>query len=110
MIGVTVHNVDEALAAERGGADYVGLSPVFVTGSKSDAGSACGLGMVRRVKDALGIPVVAIGGINLSNAKSVLEAGADGLAVISAVVSQPDVEAAARCLRAVITEFRNEKG
>jgi len=110
IIGVTVHDVDEALAAEKGGADYVGLSPVFVTGSKSDAGAACGLEMVRRVKGAIRIPVVAIGGINLSNARSVLEAGADGLAVISAVVGQPDVGAAARCLRAVITKFNDEKG
>lgn len=102
LIGVTVHNLREARAAERGGADYLGLSPIFATGSKSDAGEACGLEMVRRVGRAVSIPVVAIGGIGPANARDVLEAGADGLAVISAVVSQPDVAEAARRLRELI--------
>ncbi len=110
LIGVTVHDVLEAKEAENGGADYLGLSPIFITGSKSDAGDACGLETLRAVKKAVSVPVVAIGGITLANACSVLEAGADGLAVISAVVSQPDVEAAARALKAVITEFRNKNG
>jgi len=110
LIGVTVHDVPEAVAAERGGADYLGLSPIFATGSKSDAGSACGPDMLRKVKRAVSVPVVAIGGINAANAREVLEAGADGLAVISAVASQPDVEAAARALKAVIVQFRNNKG
>lgn len=107
LVGVTVHDVREAKEAGKGRADYVGLSPIFATGSKSDAGDACGLDTLRNVKRAVSIPVVAIGGISLENARSVLEAGADGLAVISAVVSQPDVEAAARALKAVITEFRD---
>lgn len=106
LVGVTVHDVPEAKEAEKGGADYLGLSPIFATGSKSDAGDACGLGTLRNVKRAVSIPVVAIGGISLENARSVLEAGADGLAVISAVVSQPDVEAAARKLKAVIDGAR----
>jgi thiamine-phosphate pyrophosphorylase len=110
LIGVTVHDVREARAAEKGGADYLGLSPIFATGSKGDAGSACGLETLRKVKRAVSVPVVAIGGITFANARDVLEAGADGLAVISAVVSQPDVEAAARALKAVITQFRKEKG
>ena len=110
LIGVTVHDLREAVEAEKGGADYLGLSPIFATGSKSDAGSACGLDMLRKVKRAVSVPVVAIGGINAANAREVLEAGADGLAVISAVVSQPDVEAAARSLKAVIVRSRKEKG
>jgi len=110
LIGVTVHDLREAVEAEKGGADYLGLSPIFATGSKSDAGSACGLDMLRKVKRAVSVPVVAIGGINAANAREVLEAGADGLAVISAVVSQPDVEAAARSLKAEIVQFRKEKG
>jgi thiamine-phosphate pyrophosphorylase len=110
IIGVTVHDVAEAEEAERGGADYIGLSPIFLTGSKSDAGAACGLGTLREVKARILIPVVAIGGIGPSNAREVLEAGADGLAVISAVVSQEDVSAAARELKAIISRFKHEKG
>jgi len=110
IIGVTVHNVAEALEAERGGADYIGLSPIFQTGSKGDAGPACGLMTLRKVKRAVRIPLVAIGGIGPSNALEVLEAGADGLAVISAVVSQEDVETAARGLKAIIGDFRHDKG
>jgi len=110
IIGVTVHDDREAVSAEKAGADYAGLSPIFRTGSKSDAGAACGLPMLRKVERAVSIPVVAIGGIGPSNARRVLEAGADGLAVISAVVSQEDVEAAARGLKAIILAFRDKKG
>lgn len=110
IIGVTVHDVAEAKEAEAGGADYVGLSPIFCTGSKADAGAACGLGMIGAVRNAVSVPVVAIGGIGPSNARDVLEAGADGLAVISAVVSQDDVAAAARRLRAIISDFWDDKG
>ena len=110
LVGVTVHDVAEAEEAERCGADYVGLSPIFRTGSKSDAGEGCGPGMLRKVKESIRIPVIAIGGIGPSNAREVLEAGADGLAVISAVVGRPDVEAAARELKTMISSFRHEKG
>jgi thiamine-phosphate pyrophosphorylase len=110
IIGITVHDVDEAKEAGHGGADYVGLSPIFVTGSKADAGAACGVEMIRAVKSAVSVPVVAIGGIGPSNAREVLEAGADGLAVISAVVGQPDIVAAARRLKAVISEYRKKTG
>jgi thiamine-phosphate pyrophosphorylase len=66
--------------------------------------------MLRMVRKAVSIPVVAIGGIGPSNARDVLEAGADGLAVISAVVGQDDIAAAARRLRAVISDFWDDKG
>jgi thiamine-phosphate pyrophosphorylase len=110
IIGLTVHDVREAIEAESGGAAYIGLSPIFQTGSKADAGAACGVGMISAVKNAISIPVVAIGGIGPSNAREVLEAGADGLAVISAVVGQQDIAGAARRLRAIISGFRKEKG
>jgi thiamine-phosphate pyrophosphorylase len=110
IIGVTVHDDGEAVEAEAGGADYLGLSPIFQTGSKGNAGPACGVAMLRKVKRRVSIPVVAIGGIGPSNARNVLEAGADGLAVISAVVSQEDVEAAARGLKDIISAFRDNKG
>ena len=66
--------------------------------------------MLRKVTESIRIPVIAIGGIGPSNAREVLEAGADGLAVISAVVGRPDVEAAARELKTMISSFRHEKG
>jgi len=109
IIGVTAHDVAESVRAEKEGADYIGLSPIFQTGSKSDAGTACGVAMIRNVKAKVWIPVVAIGGISLSNAREVLDAGADGLAVISAVVSHKDVTGAARRLKEIISELCSKR-
>jgi len=102
VIGVSVGSVEEAVDAEQGGADYVALSPVFSTGSKEDAGPGHGLEMLRAICDSVRIPVIAIGGIGPDNADSVIDAGAGGVAVISAVVSQPDITAAARHLADVV--------
>jgi thiamine-phosphate pyrophosphorylase len=107
IIGVSAGTLQEALDAERDGADYVGLGPIFSTASKSDAGEACGLEMLREVKSRLSVPVVAIGGINAGNAAEVISAGADGIAVISAVVSQDDVTAAARKLKEIIRRYKD---
>ena len=109
IIGVSAGTVDEAIHAERDGADYVGLGPIFNTASKTDAGPACGLDTLRAIKGSITIPVVAIGGIGQYNAADVLSSGADGLAVISAVVSQDDVELAARRLKTLIIKARNRK-
>lgn len=100
IIGVSVGSVEEALQAEKDGADYVALSPVFDTGSKGDAGPGLGLETLRDIRSAVTVPVVAIGGICRNNVSAVIEAGADGVAVISAVIGQADVEAAARDLKA----------
>ena len=102
IIGVSVGSVEEAVDAERSGADYVALSPVFPTGSKSDAGPGHGLQLLKRIRSAVRIPVIAIGGIGPGNAGRVIDAGADGIAVISAVVSQPDITAAARNLAGIV--------
>jgi thiamine-phosphate pyrophosphorylase len=91
IIGVTVHNVSEAQEAEGWGADYLGVSPIFATGTKADAGAPCGTGVLAEIRRACGIPVVAIGGINLDNADSVIEAGADMICAISSVVTKRDV-------------------
>ncbi|MCL2786481.1 MAG: thiamine phosphate synthase [Methanomassiliicoccaceae archaeon] len=99
LIGISVGSADEARAAEAGGASYIGFGPIFGTGSKHDAGPATGLDELRAIKEAVSIPVVAIGGITKENAASVTAAGADGVAVISAVVSQSDITKAARELR-----------
>jgi thiamine-phosphate pyrophosphorylase len=91
IIGITAHTVDQALAAQAQGADYVGVSPIFATLTKHDAGTPAGLRLIKEVKKAVRIPVVAIGGINLENAPQVIAAGADALCAISAVVTNDDV-------------------
>lgn len=94
VIGVTVHNAEEAVTAGKNGADYLGVSPVFSTDTKSDAGKPAGVALIEKIKNSLGrtIHVIAIGGINLSNAAGVVNAGADGLCAISAVVTKDDVK------------------
>ena len=89
---------DEELAHARD-ADYVGIGPVFGTSSKRDAGDAIGLAGFRRLRALMPCPAVAIGGITESGARELAAAGADGVAVIRAVLSDPDPEAAARRLR-----------
>jgi len=90
LIGKSVDNVEQAVEAERDGADYVSIGAIFPTSTKPDAAQAVGLDMLRAVKVAVKIPVVAIGGINHENAQHVIKAGADAIAVISAVVNSDD--------------------
>jgi len=91
IIGVTVHNSLEAFAAEQMGADYTGLSPIFSTTTKEDAGNACGVSMIREVREKIRIPIVVIGGITKENVAETIKAGADAAASISAVVSSGNV-------------------
>jgi thiamine-phosphate pyrophosphorylase len=109
IIGISVETVREAVLAEEQGADYVAVGPVFPTGSKDDAGPALGTGRVREIRAAVSVPVIAIGGISAQNAGDVIAAGADGLSVISAVVSQDDVTGAARNLRRIIREGKESR-
>nr|WP_321498934.1 thiamine phosphate synthase [uncultured Methanolobus sp.] len=108
IIGLTVHNVEEALEAQRMGADYVGLSPIFNTSTKKDAGNGIGPESIRAVKDAIKIPIVAIGGINKQNSESVILGGADSLVVISAVVCSDDVERETREFIDLIQRTRSQ--
>lgn len=85
IIGVSTHNVEQAIKAEKEGADYIGFGPVFRTDTK-DAGEPRGTDMLQEVKAKVGIPVVAIGGINLENIMSVLATGVDAVAVASAIL------------------------
>jgi thiamine-phosphate pyrophosphorylase len=107
IIGVSCESVRDASAAERGGADYVSVSPVFATPTKTDTAPALGLGGVRAARRAVRVPVVAIGGINATNAAEVIRAGADGICVVSAIVSAPDPRAAAAALRGIVEEARH---
>lgn len=106
ILGVSASTVEEALQAERQGADYVSASPVFTTPTKPDAPPPTGLEGLRAIVEAVNLPVIAIGGINEENATEVMEAGAQGVAVISAVVSAPDIVAAARRLRETVEAAR----
>lgn len=85
IIGVSTHNIDEAIAAEAGGADYIGFGPIFHTATK-DAGKPKGIAALREIKKLIKIPVVAIGGINIENLRSVIDSGADAAAVSSAII------------------------
>ena len=92
IIGVTVHTVAEALAAQAGGADYLGVSPIFATGTKADAGAPTGVALLAEIRRRVTLPLVAIGGITLAKAPAVIGAGADGVCAIAAVVTKADVK------------------
>ncbi len=106
ILGVSASTVEEALQAEKDGADYVSASPVFTTPTKLDAPPPTGLEGLKAIVQAVNLPVIAIGGINEENAAEVIACGADGVAVISAVVSAPDIAAAARRLRETVEAAR----
>ena len=106
LIGRSVDSPEGARAAEREGADYVGVGAVFATPSKVDAGEAIGIPGVRAVREATRLPVVAIGGIHERNATEVAAAGADGVAVIRAVLQAPDPEDEARRLVEAVRRAR----
>ncbi|OGX19747.1 MAG: thiamine-phosphate diphosphorylase, partial [Omnitrophica WOR_2 bacterium RBG_13_44_8b] len=75
IIGLTVHTIEQAMEAQKLGADYIGVSPIFTTNTKSDAGKAVGVKLIQKIKQRVCLPVIAIGGINLSNARDVISAG-----------------------------------
>jgi len=83
LVGVSTHSDEQMRAADAGCADYVAVGPVFATGTKVDAEPLIGLEGVRRARALTGKPIVAIGGITRANARSVIDAGADSVAVIS---------------------------
>jgi thiamine-phosphate diphosphorylase len=111
IIGRSVANEDEALKAVTEGADYVSIGSVFATSTKPDAGEPVGVEMVRRVRQVLppDYPLVAIGGITLQNAAAVFEAGADAVAVVSAVVCADDPVEAVKQLKQLWLKVRGEK-
>ena len=96
IIGVSAHNVEEALAAEAAGADYLGSGAAFPTGTKDVRGHFVTPEGFRAITGAVSIPVVAIGGITKENLPQLAGCGLAGAAVVSALFAQPDVEAAAR--------------
>ena len=105
VVGVSASTVEQAEAAEAAGADYLGVGAVYGTDSKDVSGDRNGIGTERiaAVADAVSIPVIGIGGIDAENAAPVVEAGATGVAALSAITAAEDPEAATAALRGAVT-------
>jgi thiamine-phosphate diphosphorylase len=91
IIGISTHDVEQATEAEAGGADYIGFGPIFGTATKETGYSARGLEMLQQIREAVGIPIVAIGGITEGNVNEVWQAGADSAAIISDILGADDI-------------------
>lgn len=109
VVGVSAQTVEQALAAEKAGADYLGVGAVFPTNSKDDAVKV-DFATLRAICQAVQIPVVAIGGITADNMPALQNSGIIGVAVISAIFGQPDVRAAAEQLAARWQDMREAEG
>jgi len=106
ILGLSLERLDQLAEAEGQDVDYYGVSPVFPTGTKTDLGAAWGLDGLRALRAATSRPLVAIGGIDADNAEAVIRAGADGLAVVSAICAAPDPESASAALLAAVRRGR----
>jgi len=91
LIGVSTHGIEEALKAEHDGADFITLGPIYHTPSKLKYGAPIGVDIIRQVKSEVSIPVLAVGGIKTDLVNEVLDAGADGVAVISGILAAEDI-------------------
>ncbi len=101
FLGWSVESMDDVARSAHLPVDYLGVSPIHATPTKTDTLVPWGLDGLRQARAATALPLVAIGGINAANARAVLSAGADGLAVVSAVCSAPDPRSAAAHLRSL---------
>jgi len=110
IIGLSIENIEQAEEANSYDIDYIGISPVFLTGTKPEFTIGLGLAGVKKITAISKFPSVAIGGINSGNAGEILKAGATGLAVVSAIMSAADPMLAAVELRKEITKFEKNKG
>ena len=102
IVGISAESLEDAIRAEGEGADYIGVSPVFSTPTKTDTSHPLGLEGLRQIRAAVRIPLVAIGGIHCGNAREVVCAGADGLAVVSAIFSADSPKEAAAAIRKIL--------
>ncbi len=96
VIGASVKTVEEAVQAEKDGADYLAVSGVFPTSTKEDLGYCPGLDGVKQIRRSTRLPVIGIGGINLHNCRSVIESGAHGVAVVTAITMSEDIPGTCR--------------
>ncbi|MDO8320502.1 thiamine phosphate synthase [Rhodoferax sp.] len=107
FIGLSVENLSDVARAAGQAVDYLGISPVYATLTKTDTATPWGVAGVRQVRAMTGLPLVAIGGIHQANAAEVLHAGADGLAVVSAICSAPNPQAAAQSFQDIFRAQRS---
>lgn len=107
VIGVSAHNPAEALQAVRDGADYLGCGAVYVTSTKHDV-AKLGVANLRAIRQAVSVPIVGIGGINLANYAEVLATGADGAAIVSGILAQEDIMQTVKRLHDVALKFKNK--
>lgn len=110
IIGLSITGENQLAGCDPAGVDYVGLGPLFPTGTKADAAGALGEAAFAVIRRRLPCPVVAIGGITAHNAARAIAAGADGIAVVSAICAAADPGAAARALRAAVNAARKRSG
>ncbi|MDO9117905.1 MAG: thiamine phosphate synthase [Nitrospira sp.] len=94
LIGISTHNPDQVLAASAGKPDYLGFGPIFKPGSKQDHDPVVGIEGLRAIRSLTSLPIFAIGGITIENVGEVMKAGANGVAVISAILKAPDIKQA----------------
>lgn len=94
LIGISTHSREQVVAATAGGPDYLGFGPIFTPGSKLDHDPVVGLQGLRTIRPLTALPIFAIGGITADRAEEVIRAGADGVAVISAILKAPDISQA----------------
>lgn len=108
LIGVSVNTQKEAEEAEHRGADYLGVGPIYFTQTKKDTRPPLGVEGLREIKKRVRIPILAIGGINAENAREIIKAGADGIAVVSAILATENIIKAARELAQAISQTGND--
>ncbi|WP_172844437.1 thiamine phosphate synthase [Tumebacillus algifaecis] len=110
IVGISTHNVAEAVAAERSGADYIGFGPIKQTATKQDTEPVVGAAGLQEVRRHVSLPIVAIGGIKAEDVAEIIRNGANGVAVVSAVIGSDDVQAAAQNIRQIVDLERGARG
>jgi thiamine-phosphate pyrophosphorylase len=107
LIGVSINTVNEATEAEQGGADYLGVGPVFFTPTKEDLRPTLGIEGLREIRKIVRIPILAIGGVNAENARKIIDTGVNGVAVVSAILSSENIKKAARELAQAVRRIKS---
>jgi thiamine-phosphate pyrophosphorylase len=110
LIGVSTHSLEEARAAEAGGADLITFGPVFTTASKLQYGRPVGIDALKKAAQEVKVPVFGLGGIKRENIHEVMSAGADGIAMISAVFAADDIQRAALDVLGLVHTVRTQQG
>jgi thiamine-phosphate pyrophosphorylase len=108
IVGISAESLDDAIRARQEGADYLGISPIYTTPTKTDTAEPLGLEGLKAIRSAVDLPLVGIGGLNAGNAGAVIRSGADGVAVVSAIVGADDPEAAARELAFIVKTAKSK--